>query len=147
MVYRFMSAEELARLTQAAKAYQGKPKEVVAAAGRLTQEMKRLMELEDFGNQIQDFTMTPYGGGQIGTPDQFFVATTADPAKLSQSTDDTVQKIVRGAAKLATFRVPKSAAIGAPSDLSQEEAEVLVPNMLSELGAMLIAGVDNPYKQ
>lgn len=77
---------------------------------------------------------------------QPLISTTSSVQALRNSTDTAVQNIVANAPYLASFSVPRSGAMGAPSELSHHEEEVVVPNDLQALPAMLTGIQSNPYR-
>jgi hypothetical protein len=113
------------------------------ADNALAQALVRLIHTDDFGDTIHNFTMTAQGGGVTGT----LMATTADLARLIGSTDDAVQRIIRGAEYVLVFSVPQDACINAPSPLSVSEAEVLVPYLPRALCHMIYRQSTNPYNR
>jgi hypothetical protein len=96
-----------------------------------------------FSTALHDHTRTRYGGGQIGA-DQPLVSMTSDLNSLRASPDDRVREIVRNAPYIASFRVPRTAAIQAAGELSESEREVVVPNNLRALSTVMIGYVPNP---
>lgn len=147
LLYRLVGRSEYERVLAAWRAAREQqthdPRYIVACASQLAKNLDNLMNDPEFAEKMHTHTMTPLGGGQIGGP-QPFVSMFTDFDSLANSTDDKVQVIVRNAEYVLTFSVPKSAAINAASDLSGRETEVLVPNNLEALSAMLIDHGANP---
>jgi len=141
-----MSNTELERVKANRESFRGNPAKIAAAEKLLVSALDQQLKAADLGVTIFEHTMAAGGGGQIGG-DAPWIAMTADVDKLRASTDDTVQRIIRGADQLATFQIPKDAAIDAPSNLSKTEAEVLVPNQAKALSATLIDFKPNPYRR
>ena len=149
LLYRLVGALEYQRVSDAWRAARERQKNdhsyIAACASQLVNDLGNLMNDPEFGEKMHTHTMTPLGGGQIGGP-QPFVSMFSDFEALASSTDDKVQTIVRSVEYVLTFSVPKGAAIGAASDLSGRETEVLVPNNLNALAAMLIDQGANPRR-
>jgi len=112
----------------------------------LVKQMDNFMSQQDVGNLIQAHTMSESGGGSIGGG-QALVSATLDVDQLSRSTDDAVQKIVQNADFILEFKVPRGAVLEAPSELSQKEREVLVPNDIEALPACFVKAYPNKFKK
>jgi len=146
LLYRFMSRDEYARLKETSNKFHGNPLAINAQGKALSDALNRLIINPNFGEMLYNHTMTASGGGSIGHKGEL-IATTEDVDKLAQSTCHRVQAIVTNADYIVTFEVPQDAAIGAPSDLSKTEGEVLVPNDFQALAAMMIDCSKNYYKK
>lgn len=147
IVHRFVGEQEKQKLQQFQAASRGPgagPQHSQAMADALTERMGEITA-QDFAEVLHTHTMTPVGGGPVGG-NQPLVSMTSNIRALRQSTDPGVQNIVQNAPFIASFSVPRGAAVGAPSDLSRHEREVVVPNDSQALPAMMFDVRENPYR-
>ncbi|MGH7120888.1 MAG: hypothetical protein ACREFP_18200 [Acetobacteraceae bacterium] len=126
-VYRLVGIEEAVLLRKAAMQVVGKPLVKLARAERVPVSIANPSSNGDFGNLLQEHTMTASRGDAFGKG-QPLVPFTEDIEKLAKSTDDAVQNIIRSAPYLVKFEVPWDAVLGAASDLGKAEGEFVGAN-------------------
>jgi hypothetical protein len=142
LLFRFVSAEEKDYWTLKAGQTAFTKETAIAMDLQLENALAVAMNDPSFAESMHDFTMAEGGGGRAGK----FIATTSDIDRLRQSTDDVVQGIVKNAEFIISFSVTKLSGVGAVSELSQSEGEVLLPNRPDALAYFVWKVTLNPFK-